>query len=452
MNLKEILKLIATMKAKGTRTATELKKLKEAVSTLSEDSREAVNEQVAEVEALTEVDETKEAEQAVKSLLDSAVKGIKESFADEVKGIKDEVKEFVKQTDEARAKKVGVYAPEVQEQRKGLNDRLRALIKSLVNKGDDYAQYVKEMTTDGANTPYAGYTVDSELSAEIRHLTTQHGVARREMTTLPLVKHSYKSNTLTTDVVVAWVDEVGAIASTQVVLGQGELELKKLAAIVCFTNELLEDTEIDFVNFIGSRVAEAIAKAEDDAFFKGDGTSTYGSFTGLLANASVNEVVMAATTFASIDYDDLVDLQDATPAGALPNAKYYMNRTIRSFIRKLKDNNGQYIYSPANSSGPSTLDGYPLVLVESMPAKTATAADTSFVLFGDLRKACIMGYKSSGLRAEMFDAGIIRNAAADADINLITSDRKAIRFVERTGYVCILPTAVTKLTTAAASA
>ena len=86
-----------------------------------------------------------------------------------------------------------------------------------------------------------------------------------------------------------------------------------------------------------------------------------------------------------------------------------------------------------------------------MPSKTETAADKSFVLFGDLRKACILGYKSSGLVASRFNAGTIRNVAANADINLITTDREAVRWVERTGYVRIVPIAMTKLTTAATS-
>ena len=161
---------------------------------------------------------------------------------------------------------------------------------------------------------------------------------------------------------------------------------------------------------------------------------------------------MTGTTFASMDADDLLDLVDATPAGALANAKYYMHRSILSIVRKLKAaTTGEYIYQPISVSGPASVWGYPVVLVEAMPASTATAADTSFVLFGDLRKACIFGYKGA-IKANRFNAGTVRNVAANADINLITTDREAIRWTERVGYIRIVPTAVTKLTTAAASA
>ena len=453
MTLKELLKLLTDIKAKGVRTASELAAVKEAVEKLSDDGKEAVADQVAEVEALPEEDADKEAEEAVKALFSKEAKGIKEETKKEIDAMKAELKEYMKETEEARKKQAGVYNPDVQEKRKALSDRLRLTMKAIALK-DEKAfadSRAKEMTTDDTGSPYAGYTVDSELSAEIRHLTTEYGVARREFTALPLSKNSYKANELATDVTVYWVDEGSAISSSQVVLGQNELTLKKLATIVTFTNELLEDTEIDFMNFVGSRVAEGFAQAEDEAYFKGDGTSTYGSFTGLLNNSSISATTLAGTTFASMDGDDLMDLIDALPQGAHANAKFYMHRSIMSIIRKLKATDGTYIYQKPAEKGPGTIWGYPVVLVEAMPAIGDTAADTDFVLFGDLRKTAILGYKASGLRAETFDSGTVKDVAGTGTINLITTDRKAMRFVERTGFVTILENACVKLTTATSS-
>ena len=266
-----------------------------------------------------------------------------------------------------------------------------------------------------------------------------------------LYKNSYKANNLATDVTVYWVDEGAVIKSTQAVLGQETLNLVKLGAIVTLTSELLEDTEIDFISFLASRVAEGFAQAEDAAFFNGDGTATFGSCTGLLNATDVNEVTLTGATFASMDADDLLDMIDAIPSGALDSAKFYYHRTIKSIIRKLKASDGTYIYQAPSQSGPATVWGHPEVLVEVMPSKTDTAADTSFVLFGNLRKACIFGFKG-GMKASRFNSGVVRNVANDADLNLITTDREAVRWTERIGYIRIIPTAVVKLTTAAASA
>lgn len=450
----KIAKKIGELLKRGYATKAEKSALLAEVAKLKQEEQEALGDQVDNVNELPENapegagdgDEDGDAEQAeiekgIKSLLAKATSEIKESLSTEIK-------DYLKEQHALSSQKSGIYNPAVQAKRKELNTFMRDFTKALLTGNE---AKVKEMSTDATGSPYAGYTVDSELSAEIRHLMTEYGVARREMMGVQLTKNSYKANDLATDITVYWVDEGAVILSTQAVLGQEELSLKKLGAIVTMTAELLEDTEIDFVSFIGSRVAENFARAEDLAFFDGDGTSTYGSFTGLLRASDVNEVTMVGTTFASMDADDLLDMVDATPQGAHANAKFYMHRTIMSIVRKLKDSQGAYIYQAPSDGGPMTVWGYPVVLVEAMPAKTATSADKSFVLFGDLKKACILGYKG-GMKMNRFNAGSVRNVANNADLNLITTDREAIRWTTRVGYIRIIPTAVTKLTTATASA
>ena len=448
--MSEILKRIKALLAQGFASADEKAKLAADVAKLKAEDQAAIGDEVAKVNDLSETKKIQsedeadaEVEKGIKALFDRHADRIEKSLKGEIKSYLDEQRTLMEQ-------KAGVYHPSLVGKRKELSSRLRDITKALLS-GDDAK--LKELTSDATGSPFAGYTVDSELSAEIRHLILEYGVARREMTAIPLSKGSYKANNLATDVTVYWVDEGAVVSSTQAVLGQEELTLKKLGAIVTLTSELLEDTEIDFISFLASRVAEGFARAEDLAFFQGDGTSTYGSFTGLLIATDVNEVTLAGSTFASMDADDLLDMVDATPSGALANAKFYYHRTIKSIIRKLKAaTTGEYIYQLPSQSGPATVWGYPEVLVEAMPGITDTAADTSFVLFGDLRKACILGFKSSGLVASRFNAGTVRNVANNADINLITTDREAVRWTERTGYIRIIPTAVTKLTTAAVSA
>lgn len=382
----------------------------------------------------------------LKSLVAEAAKDLTEKAKEE---LMDNFNKALEEHKSMLEKKAGVYAPGAQEARKSIQLKTRALCEAIINQDDSK---LKEMTTDATGSPYAGYTVDSELSAEIHHLVTQYGIARREMMTLALTKGSYKANDLATDVIVYWVDEGAVISSTQAVLGQEDLTLKKLGCIVSLTRELLEDSEIDLSAFLYERVAENMAKAEDLAFFVGDGTATYGSFTGLLNNTSVNTVVMTGTTFASLTADDLLDMQDATPAAVLANAKYVLHRSIMNIVRKLKDvTSGQYIYQAPSGNMPGQIWDKPYILSEAMPTKAQSAANKPFVLFGDLKKSSIFGYKG-GIVADRFNAGTIKNVAGNADINLITTDREAIRFVERVGKLDIIPTAMTRLKTAAPSA
>lgn len=423
-----------------------------------EEEKEEVKEEEKEEE--TSEKETSDVEQEVEKAIKGVFNSEKSNITTEVK--KEVIDEVQKLLDEHKSKKdreVGVYSPEAQkeEKRKVANKFLREGILSLINGNETkgFAEVKKEMTTDSDSTPYAGYITDDFLSAEIRHLQTEYGVAAREFTTVSFMQTSYKANNLATDVSVFWVDEAGSIDSTQAVLGNKTLELKKLAAIITLTRELLQEQEIDFVSFLGSRVAEGFAKAEDEAFFIGDGTTTYGSFTGLLEDSDVNEVSMDSGdgSFDDISVGYLRDMQDATPQGALANSKYYMNRTVLSIIRNLRedavsegDGAGAFLYKVPSGDNPANIDEYPIVLVEAMPSQSDDAVDTSFVLFGDLRKATIRGIRG-GIIADRFNAGTVRNVADDADLNLITTDREAVRWISQVGYIVIVPTAVTKLTT-----
>lgn len=436
----ELMKLLKQLRAKGFATSEEKSQVTALYKEMSEDEQEAVD--VSDVEEMEETDpaEGEEVEEAVKTAFASEAKNIKselsKSLKTELADMKSDIEKFVAESKKAQA---GMYEPSIAEKRAKMNTYLRDLSSALVS--NDFGK-VKELTTDDSGSPYGGYVVDSELSAEIRHLVTQYGVARREMFAVQLSKNAYEANALATDVSVAWVDEGGAIASTQIVLDQEELKLKKLAAIVAITRELLEDQEVDLFAFIATRVAEGFAQAEDDAFFNGDGTSTYASFTGLLANTSVVDVEEYDAT-AGITAENIYALVDALPQGAHANAKFYFNRTWLGKIRLVKDGDGRYIYqNPLEVSGTPTLAGYPVVLVEAMP--TSTEDDAAFMLFGDLRKSSIFGFRG-GLSADRFNGGTIRNVADNADINLITSDREAIRWVERVGAITILPSAVVRL-------
>lgn len=455
------LKKVKEMLKKGWATADEKSALLKELEEQKDEVKEVAKEDVEKINELPEEnpDEEKDLEEAknmVRKMVEEVTSESEKKTLTKVQNILDEHKSKMN-------RKVGVYSDEVQKntKRKVLNRFLREGMLSLINGQETkgFAKVKAEMTTDSSGTPYAGYITDSLLSAEIRHLQTEYGVAAREMTNVTFMQSSYKANNLTTDTSVFWVDEAGSIKSTQAVLGQETLELKKLAAIVTLTRELLQEQEIDFISFLGSRVAEGFAQAEDEAFFKGDGTSTYGSFTGLLENSNLNEVTMDAGdgAFTDLTVSYLRDMQDSTPQGALANAKYYMHRSILSIVRNLRedavsagDGAGAFLYKSPQGKEPANIDGYPIVLVEAMPKSSDSAVDTSFVLFGDLRKGCIRGTRG-GIIADRFNSGSVRNIADSADLNLITTDREAVRWISQVGYIAIVPSAITKLTTSSSS-
>ena len=420
-------KLLDELKAKGEVRLEDKEKIEKLYNGLKESEQKEIKEYTEEVKALYVSDTDKEVEKAISVIVSKSVEK-------EVGALKDSVKKYLDDEKEKMTKKVGAYEPSVKEKRKELNKYVRSFCKGVIT-----GTMTKELTTDDGASPYGGYAVSAELSQEIRAIKTAYGVAASEFTPMQLSKNSYKANELVTDVVTYWVDEAGSIKSSEVVLGQNTLELKKMAAIVGITSELLEDEDIDLTTFITKRVGESLAEREDNAFFNGDGTPAFGSFTGLLNSSYVNSVQLATgkTDFTDVTPDDLLDMIDGTPTGALKNGKFFMHRTIYTVLRKKKTTTGEYIFQQPTDGGIRTVDGYNIRLVEVMPTTGDTAVDTPFIIFGDLRQGCIYGYKS-GIKAKRFDTGSIRNVADTADINLLTSDREAIRWTQRVGYFQVI--------------
>jgi len=458
----EFIKMVKKLTKQGFASVAEKAEVQKLYDAFEADNKEVVKSEMESVTALAEKAPEKVLEKETKDGLKALIKSIaKGSVSEMMTELKTEMQKFMETQKESKENKSGIYNSEVAKGRQLLNDKFKKTIMAIYGNNIPALQELggfadsKEMTTDATGTPYGGYAVDSELSAEIRHLTTEYGVARREMSSLVLSKNSYKANSLTTDVSTFWVDEGDGIGSTQVVLGQGTLELEKLGAIVTITSELLSDEEVDLFRFIAGRVAEGFAEAEDEAFFNGDGTSTYGSFTGILEASDVNVVTLASgdTAFANLTPEKLLDMQDSTPSGAQNNAKYYMHRSIFNLIRKLRadavsasDSAGNFLYQAPGENQPQLLWNKPVVLVEVMPTTSDTAADTAFVIYGDLRRGCIFGSKGA-IAVKRFDAGTVADVAGTGTINLITTDREAVRWTERVGYIRIIPSAMTVLKT-----
>ena len=434
--MNKLLKLLNSLRVKGFATKSEKEEVQALYKELSTEEQELVGDSVDAVDALAEenpADAEEEAE-ALKSIkgyvsteVDMKVAKVKSELSQEVEAFKTEQKALA-------IKNAGTQEKSVKELRAKSNEYLRNLAKSVLN--NDIVS-IKELTTGSAGE----HIIDSELSAEIRHLMLDYGVARREFFTTQLSKNAYDANSLTTDVAITWVDEAGVIPTVSVVLSQTELKLKKLAAIAVISRELLEDEEIDLLAFVGQRVAEGFAQAEDTAFFNGDGTATYGGFTGLLQTVTIPDVAVA--TKAAISVDAIYEMIDALPSGAHAGAKFYFHRTVLSQIRLLKDGAGQYIYqNPLGVSGVPSLAGYPVVIVEALPS--FASADLGLALFGNLNKTAILGYKG-GISTDRTNSAVVRNQANNADINTFTTDREAIRWVSRVGYIVVLPTAAVRL-------
>jgi HK97 family phage major capsid protein len=223
-----IIKLIRDAIKNGFISKAQKEEIKKAFSGLEAEDKEVIKEdyekamklkvkEADEKEEDEDEEEDEEKEEETKSMLKTLLGNAKNEVLEETKK---QVKEWLSEQQELMKASAGVYNKEIKKDRQKMNDYFRNLAKSLLNGDSDADLKLKELSTDSTGSPYGGYVVDTELSTEIRHLVTEYGVARREMTALQLSKGSYKANNLATDVTVYWGTEGGSMLSTQMVLGQ----------------------------------------------------------------------------------------------------------------------------------------------------------------------------------------------------------------------------------------
>ncbi len=290
-----------------------------------------------------------------------------------------------------------------------------------------------------------GYTVPTIISNEIiRKATTDFGVARRLFTVRNFSGPGNEVQLFTEgdEAVAFWTDEGAKKSSTGITLGIITLGLKKLAAIVPFTDELLEDSSLNLTELISTSVARAISKKEDAAFFSGTGTP----YTGLFNDTTVNIVRSGSTTMTTITTDLLQDVIDATPSEYAANGQFLLNRTFMSVYRKMKDTTGRYLFNDATAGTPASLMGYSVIVSDIAPTVGAAGVNKPILAFGDFKRAATVATKG-GLAVKLLDQATVYDTDNSTELNLAQQDMTALRFVERVGFKIVDPTAVTVLKT-----
>lgn len=177
----------------------------------------------------------------------------------------------------------------------------------------------------------------------------------------------------------SWVDEEGAIPESDDSFGQVSIGAYKLGTMIKVSEELLNDSVFDLEAYISREFARRIGNKEEEAFFTGDGT---GKPLGVLAATGGAEVGVTAAAAAAFTADEIFDLFYSLKAPYRRSAVFVMNDASVKALRKLKDNNGQYLWQPSLTVGaPDTLLNRPVYTSAFMPA---LAAGAKSILFGDL--------------------------------------------------------------------
>lgn len=172
----------------------------------------------------------------------------------------------------------------------------------------------------------------------------------------------------------AWMEENGLYPDSQDTFGQQSIGAYKLGTAIRVSEELLNDSVFDLESYIAGEFARRIGTKEEEAFLTGDGKNKP---TGVFTSADVGVTV----TTASISFDDIIDLYHSLRSLYRRKAVWLLNDATIKALRKVKDNNGNYIWQPSVTAGlPDTILNRPCYSTSFAPE---LATGNRPILFGD---------------------------------------------------------------------
>ncbi|AHM57678.1 phage major capsid protein, HK97 family (plasmid) [Peptoclostridium acidaminophilum DSM 3953] len=176
----------------------------------------------------------------------------------------------------------------------------------------------------------------------------------------------------------SWIEEGAAFSESDDAFGQVILGAHKLGTIIKISEELLNDSVFNLEQYIATEFARRIGSKEEEAFFVGDAS---GKPTGIFNSTGGAQIGITAASSTAIKLDEVIDLFYSLKSPYREKATFVTNDATVKEIRKLKDGNGQYLWTPSLVAGESDT-------ILNRPVKTSVyvptiEAGSKVMAFGD---------------------------------------------------------------------
>lgn len=188
----------------------------------------------------------------------------------------------------------------------------------------------------------------------------------------------------------AFIAEEGSYTEDDPEFGRVVLGAHKAGGIIKVSEELLQDAFFDLQSYMVDLAGRRYNNLEDSNYGNGNGS---GKPTGLFQTATVGGVNVTGTTgdvsaTPAITSDDLLDTFHGLKRSYRGNATWVTSDALAKMIRKLKDDDNQYLWQPGLTEGqPDRLLGRPVVITEGAPT---IAVSTKSIIFADLSQYYIV--------------------------------------------------------------
>jgi HK97 family phage major capsid protein len=275
----------------------------------------------------------------------------------------------------------------------------KAAFEAYVRQGEAGSLHaLEEKALSVGSGPDGGYLVPAETEAAVirgvKNISPIRAIAGNRTVSASV----YKKPFAITGPVTGWVAETATRTETSSpTLAELSFPTMELYAMPSATQALLDDSVVNIDEWLAEEISIAFAQQEGTAFVSGDGSNKPKGFLSYtkVANGSwawdkIGYLVTGVDgDFAASDpSDNLVDLIYALKSEYRANAHWVMNRATQATIRKFKDTDGNYIWSPPERADLSpTLMNYPIAESEDMPS---IDTDSYSIAFGDFSRGYLV--------------------------------------------------------------
>ncbi len=279
----------------------------------------------------------------------------------------------------------------------------KAFTDRYLRKGLEVVPETKSLSAGVATD--GGVAVPREIDAAIDITLKAASPIRAVANVVSIGSVNYRKLIAVGGVASGWVAEAAARPETatetfvEIAPPMGELYANPAAS-----QTMLDDAMFDVETWLAGEIGNEFARAEGIAFVSGSGVARPKGFLTYPVTSAEDAVRpfgtlqyvpsgAAGAFVSSAGADKIVDLVHALRAPYRQGATFVMNASTLARVRKLKDNNGQYLWTSSLGAGlPATLLGYPVIEAEAMPD---VAVDSLSIAFGNFQAGYLIAERSS---------------------------------------------------------
>ncbi|MCB9949578.1 MAG: phage major capsid protein [Planctomycetaceae bacterium] len=191
-------------------------------------------------------------------------------------------------------------------------------------------------------------------------------------------------NSNNTDRMAAYVDEGSAVTNTNATFSTDTINFHKLvSATFPITNELIQDSELDILSYIGQICGESVWRKIGYEVSVG---ATSGKVSGFASNSTQG---LLSTYYDGFHLDDIVDLMESVDQAyrKSPKCGFMMHSSVHAELIKTGIVAGGGLFGLGLNGAPQMqLLGFPIYLNNHLPAFSTFASGVKQMWFGDFSK------------------------------------------------------------------